>query len=28
MLLHAGAGVVTVWLLVTLINVRNKARGR
>lgn len=28
MLLHAGAGVLTVWLLVTLINVRNKARGR
>ena len=26
MLLHAGAGVVVAWLLVTLINLRNKKR--
>ena len=27
MLLHAGAGVVVAWLLVTLINLRNSSRG-
>ncbi|MBD3923537.1 hypothetical protein IEZ26_02815 [Nocardioides cavernae] len=26
MLLHAGTGVVVAWLLVTLINLRNKTR--
>lgn len=28
MLRHAGTGVVVAWLLVTLVNVHNKARGR